>query len=100
MPCRIIFEARVRLEFEGAFSCYNQRKAGLGDRFEEEVNAALQRILQDPDRFHLVGQTIRKAKVEVFDKYSVYFRVEPDFIGVVSVFHGARDPAELRRRLK
>jgi hypothetical protein len=28
--------------------------------------------------------------VEVFEKYSVFFHVEKDFIGVVSVFHSSR----------
>ncbi|MEO7298530.1 MAG: type II toxin-antitoxin system RelE/ParE family toxin [Verrucomicrobiota bacterium] len=100
MPRQIIFDAEARMEFEDAVEWYDEQQLGLGDRFEAEVHAIFQRILKDPERFKLVSRTIRQARVEVFDKYSVYFRVEPEFIGVVSVFHGARNPDELKPRLK
>lgn len=100
MPRQIIFDTEARSEFEDAVEWYDAQQPGLGDRFEGEVHATFQRILKDPNRFKLVSRTIRQARVEVFDKYSVYFRVEPHFIGVVSVFHASRNPAELKRRLR
>jgi len=100
MRRQIIFDAEARLEFEDAVIWYNEQKPGLGDRFEAEIHATLQRILKTPERFRAVSGRIHQARVEVFKKYSVYFRIEPDFIGIVSVFHGARNPTELRRRLK
>lgn len=100
MSRKVIFDAEARLEFEEAVAWYEEQKPGLGDRFEAEVHATLQRILQNPERFKPAGRTIREARVEVFKKYRVYFRIEPDFIGIVSVFHSSRNPAELRRRLK
>ncbi|MBI2929229.1 MAG: type II toxin-antitoxin system RelE/ParE family toxin [Verrucomicrobia bacterium] len=100
MSRQIIFEHEARLEFEEAVFWYEEQPPGLGDRLEAEVHAALSRILEDPERFPFAGKTVRKTRLEVFDSYSVYFTIEPTFIGIVSVFHGARDPAELRRRLK
>ena len=100
MSREIIFDGEARLEFEDAVAWYDDQQAGLGDGFETEVHATFQRILQHPEQFRLVGKAVRIARVEVFDNYSVYFNVEPDFIGVVAVFHGSRVPAELRRRLK
>ena len=100
MRRQIIFDAEARLEFEDAVVWYDAQQPGLGDRFEAEVHATFQRILANPERFKLVGKTTRQARVGVFKRYSVYFRVEPDFIGIVSVFHASRNPAELRRRLK
>src|ERR1043165_5868302 len=96
----IIFGTEARLEIENAVQWCDEQQPGLGDRFEAEIHATLQRVLRYPERFRFVGDTIRKARVQVFKKYSVYFHVEPGFIGVVSVFHGSRNPAELRRRLK
>jgi plasmid stabilization system protein ParE len=100
MHRQVIFDAEARLEFEEAVVWYDTQQPGLGDRFEAEVHATFQRILANPERFRAVSRQIRQARVEVFQKYSIYFRLEPDFIGVVSVFHGARNPAELRRRLR
>jgi plasmid stabilization system protein ParE len=96
----IIFGTEARLEFQKTVHWCDEQQPGLGDRFEVEVNATLQRILQNPERFRFVGGTVRKARVRVFHKYSVYFHVEPEFIGIVSIFHGARNPDALRRRLK
>jgi len=100
MRRQIIFDTEARLEFEDAVIWYNTQQPGWGDRFESEVYAAFQRILAHPERFRAVSRKTRQARVEVFTKYSIYFRVEPDFIGIVSVFHASRNPAELRRRLK
>ena len=100
MTRQIIFYPEARLEFEDAVLWHEEQQSGLGDRFAAQVEKTLQDILRDPNRFSLVGKTVRKARVDVFHKYSVYFRVTPDFIGIVSIFHGSRNPAELRRRLK
>ena len=100
MPRQIIFNAEARLEFEDAIIWSDEQQPGLGDRFESHVHTTLQSILKDPERFKLISRTTRQARVEVFDKYIVYFRVEPNFIGIVSVFHGVRNPDELKRRLR
>jgi plasmid stabilization system protein ParE len=100
MSRQVIFDLQARLEFEEAVVWYDGQQPGLGDRFEDAVHATVQLILQNPERFKPVSQTIRVARVGIFKNYSVFFRVRPDFIGIVSVFHGARNPAELRRRLK
>ena len=100
MRRQIIFDAEARLELEAAVVWYDTQQPGLGDRFEAEVHSTFQRILTNPERFRAVSKKTRHARVEVFKKYSVYFRIEPDFIGIVSIFHASRNPAELRRRLK
>ena len=99
MPRQIILDPEARIEFEEAAVWYEDREPGLGDRFEAEVDATFLRILATPERFRLLGRTVRKAKVRIFP-YNIYYHVEPGFIGVVSVFHGKRDPAELLRRLR
>ena len=99
MPRQIIFDPEARAEFEEAVAYYEDREPGLGDRFEAEVDATFRRILADPELFRLVGPTVRKAKVPIFP-YNIYFHLETGFIGVVSVFHGKRSPAELLRRMK
>ena len=100
MSRRVIFEPEARVEFENAVAWYNEREPGLGDRFSGEVNAAIGRILDDPERYPLRGKTVRRASVETFVKYSILFSIMPTYIGVVAIFHGARNPARLRRRLK
>jgi plasmid stabilization system protein ParE len=100
MRREVVFDREARVEFEDAVEWYNEREPGLGDRFKAEVNAAIQRILKDPERFPLRGLNVRRASVETFKKYNILFRIERDYISVAAVFHGSRNPAVLRRRLK
>jgi plasmid stabilization system protein ParE len=96
-----IFASLARLEFDEAILRYEKQQPGLGSQFEAEVDRVIQQIQEAPERLRLVGPTVRKARVlKRFRGYSICFYVQPDHIGVVSVFHGARDPEELQRRLK
>ncbi len=100
MKRAIIYAPLARLEFEDAVAWYEAQRPGLGEEFRIEVNATLQQILKFPERFRLASSYTHKAALKRFHKYSIYYSIELDAINVASVFHGARNPAELRRRLK
>jgi plasmid stabilization system protein ParE len=100
MRRKVVFDAEARLEFEEAVIWYSGQQPGLGDRFDTEIHATIQRILANPERFREVSKKTRLARVEIFKKYGVYFRIGSDFIGIVSIFHASRNPAELWRRLR
>lgn len=101
MKREVIFLSAARLEYDEAILWYEEQQPGLGDKFEAEVNHVIEEILKTPERFRFASREARKARlIERFHRYSIYFYVHPDHIGIVSVFDGARNPAELRRRLK
>lgn len=95
----VIFAPLARLEFENAAAWHEEQRPGLGDEFRIEVNATLDQILKCPERFRLASPSTHKTSLKRFHKYSIYYSIESNAINVVSVFHGARNPAELRRRL-
>ena len=96
----IIFAPLARLEFEDAAAWYEAQRPGLGEEFRIEANATLQQVLKTPERFRLASPSTHKAVLKRFRKYSIYYSIELDAINVASVFHGSRNPAELRWRLK
>lgn len=96
----IVFAPFARLEFENAAAWYEAQRPGLGEEFRTEVNATLQQVLKSPERFRLASSYTHKAALKRFHKYSIYYSIEMDAINVASIFHGSRNPAELRRRLK
>ncbi len=100
MKRAIIFAPLARLEFEDAAAWYEEQRPGLGEEFRIEVNATLQQILNSPERFRLASPSTHRVTLKRFRNYSIYYSIELDAINVTSVFHGARNPAELRRRLK
>jgi plasmid stabilization system protein ParE len=78
---------------------YEERQAGLGRRFEAELEALFERILRNPERFAKATATVRKARMPRF-KFGIFFAVEGDEIGVLAIYHPSRNPDALRRRLK
>ncbi len=99
MKRQIIFAPLARLEFEDAVAWYDEQRPRLGEGFRAEVNHTLQQILKSPERFRLTTRLTHKVILHRFP-YSLYYSIELDAINVASVFHGSRNPAELRRRLK
>ena len=73
---------------------------GLGKEFAGEVLGAVDRALLQLELFRKVRGRARKVRLKRFRAYSIYFAIKDDVFSVISVFHGARNPAELRRRLK
>jgi plasmid stabilization system protein ParE len=100
MKREIIFSPLARLEFEDAAAWYESQKPGLSEEFRIGVREMLQQVLKSPERFRLASPSTHKTTLKRFRKYSIYYSIELDAIYIVSVFHGARNPAELRRRLK
>jgi plasmid stabilization system protein ParE len=101
MTFRVIFESEAEAELNDAIAWYDAERDGLGQRFSNEVRTALSEAATNPQRFRFAGPTTQKMKLLNWP-YSIYFTLlEPSAaLIVVSVFHGARNPSELRRRLK
>ena len=100
MSSGFVFEPDARLEFFEAIAWYENEHGGLGREFAQEVVQALQRARVQPEIFRKVRGRARKIRLKRFKLYSIYFAVKDNGFSVLAVFHGARDPAELRRRLK
>ncbi|HEY5344846.1 MAG TPA: type II toxin-antitoxin system RelE/ParE family toxin [Verrucomicrobiae bacterium] len=101
MIFRVIFEAEAEAELNEAIAWYDSQTDGVGQKFSSEVHSSLHEAAKAPQRFPFAGPTTQKIKV--FDwPYSIYFTLLEDSarLIVVSVFHGSRNPAKLRRRLK
>lgn len=86
----VILSPAADREFEEATIWYEQ-KAGLGTVFVERVQEALDRIGQLPELHAMVYQDIRRARVQRFP-YSVLYRVLPDQVEVIALFHNKRNP--------
>jgi plasmid stabilization system protein ParE len=97
MKLPIRFGNRARAEYYEAITWYESERPGLGTEFEAEVGAVLTVVSNHPDRFPLTIRDIREAPVDRFP-YCIYYRVRPDRVFVVAVFHQSRDPQEWQSR--
>ena len=100
MNLESIFKPSAKEEFFEAIAWYEDECPGLGKEFAQEVFQALERALIQPEIFRKFRGRARKIHLKQFKAYSIYFAIKDDAFSVVAVFHGARNPAELRQRLK
>ena len=81
-----------------AYSWYEGRGVGLGDRFLDRVDECIDRIRKNPELFERAYQDYRRAILHRFP-YVVFYEYRFDTITVYSVFHSAQDPRKWRKRL-
>ena len=94
------FEPEAKAEFFEAIAWYSAKSPDLAKQFAEEVLATVDRAKAQPEIFKRVRGRARKVRLKRFRAYSIYFAIKDDAFSVISIFHGARNPDELRRRLK
>jgi plasmid stabilization system protein ParE len=93
----IAFRAAARADVEAAVLGYEDRQAGLAQRFLAEVDRCLALAAEHPLRFAIKHHEIRCAPVRRFP-YLIYFVAEQKRIVVLAVFHVRRDPIVWQER--
>lgn len=101
MTFRAVIEEGAEREFAEAVDFYDEREPGLGQRFARDVRDVFREACKNPERFPLVTRLTRKAKILDWP-YSFFYTIKKESAELVisPVWHGARDSAELRQRLK
>jgi plasmid stabilization system protein ParE len=102
MTFRVVIEKEAEREFGEAVDFYDKREPGVGQRFAHELRAFFKTVCEDPARFPLATRLTRKAKMPKPWPYSVFFAIKRNTSEVVisTIWHGSRNPDELKRRLK
>ncbi len=85
-------------EIAEARSWYDDRAAGLGEKFLLQVEDCMKRILAHPDLYETVYKQYRRALVRRFP-YVIFYEYSRERTIVYSVFHTAQDPHKWRKRL-
>jgi plasmid stabilization system protein ParE len=94
----VIYDPEARAEYIAAANYYEEKRVGLGDDFDEEVQSAENRIRRMPKAFtpHKPTRT-RKCILRRFP-YTIYFRELDDRIWIAAVAHQKRRPGYWHRR--
>ncbi|MBI3773003.1 MAG: type II toxin-antitoxin system RelE/ParE family toxin [Gammaproteobacteria bacterium] len=85
------FHPQALAEFEEAAHYYERCQHGLGLRFYSNVEATLQNIIENPGRWPVLHQDVRRCLTRVFP-YAVLYTVEPEYVLVVAVMHCHQKP--------
>ena len=92
------FHPEARVEYREAALFFDTRRSGLGAAFTLEVEAAIDRILQAPERWRVIEQDVRRCLTHTFP-YGILYTVEQETILIVAVMHLRRRPGYWRSRL-
>jgi plasmid stabilization system protein ParE len=92
------FHPEARLEYREAAAFYESRRSGLGVAFTLEVEAAIDRMRQNPTAWRVIEQDVRRCLTHTFP-YGVLYTVEQESILIVAVMHLHRQPVYWRNRL-
>lgn len=92
MNLPVSFHRAAQAEFDEAVAWYETQRTGLGRDFIGEIERSIALIAQNPERYPVVYRNIRRNIIRRFP-YSLLYRVEPQRIILLAVFHASRDPA-------
>lgn len=86
-------------EFHQEVEFYESRQAGLGVRFRSSIEAAVQRIREQPNFYPRYEDTeCRECPVDTFP-HVIYYLEREDYIWVLAFAHQRRKPGYWLRRL-
>jgi toxin ParE1/3/4 len=91
MNLPLIITPEAEEDLADAKTWYDRQRQGLADDFLLCVEEALDRIRRAPEGASEVYPGVRRVVVRRFP-YGVFYRVDPDQIAVIAVYHSRRDP--------
>ncbi|HYX31447.1 MAG TPA: type II toxin-antitoxin system RelE/ParE family toxin [Pyrinomonadaceae bacterium] len=96
---KVIFLDEASREFLAASDYYESRQPGLGERFEEEVDRAIEWLVENPEALPFRRGIYRRLNLHIFPYYIPYI-VRSSTLWVVAVAHARRRPEYWIRRAK
>ncbi|HYO21810.1 MAG TPA: type II toxin-antitoxin system RelE/ParE family toxin [Flavisolibacter sp.] len=99
MSYRTEFLKKARLELLEAWSWYEDKQPGLGDRFIKHIEAAIGSIELNPEYYKEKAKGYRQASVKIFP-YLIIYKVHKrkKTVAIVSVFHTRRNPKKREKQ--
>jgi plasmid stabilization system protein ParE len=95
---RLVLRRQAKADIRSAARQYELQRPGLGREFVAEVDAASNRVAENPLQYQVLHRGARRAIVHRFP-YGVFYRVEASNIVVFCVSHLHRDPASWQGRV-
>jgi len=87
------------LEAVEAREWYASRRDLLGIAFFREMERQIQNIADNPMRFPVIYNDVRRAILMKFP-YILYFKIENESAIVIACFHSSRNPSKLSGHIK
>jgi plasmid stabilization system protein ParE len=93
MKHKLIVRRRAEVQAFHARDWYESQLDGLGHRFVDELDRAIQNAHQNPQHYQVVHREIRRVLLRRFP-YAVFFIAEQERVVVLAILHQYEDPAK------
>jgi plasmid stabilization system protein ParE len=85
------FHPHVEKELEQIENYYDSISKELGDRFRDDIQITISRILKFPNGWPATSPNVRRCMLSSFP-YGIIYRVRPLEVRVLAVMHERREP--------
>jgi len=94
------FLSAALYEFEEAVSYYDAIGFSLGDNLTDEIEKAIRRIIEDPERYPKIVGNVRRCLLKRFPYGICYKTVRGNMGLIIAVAHLKREPNYWKERIK
>ena len=85
------FHPHAEKELEEIENHYDSIREELGDRFRDDIQMTISRILKYPNGWQPLSSVVRRCRLKNFP-YGIIYRVKPREIRLLAVMHHHREP--------
>ncbi|WP_390936284.1 type II toxin-antitoxin system RelE/ParE family toxin [Parapedobacter soli] len=98
MPNTVIISSAAEKELQDSFEWYEEQRLGLGERFLNQIDAAVMTVGNNPQLFPVKVGTYRQYVVSTFPFVIVYEYIpENQLVYILHIFHTSRHPKKKLR---
>jgi plasmid stabilization system protein ParE len=98
MSAPVIYLPEAQTDVDEIYAAYEQRAAGLGERFLEQLQKCTATVSSNPLLYAVLRDNVRAALLRKFP-YVVYYRFEAGVVYILAVLRGGRDPQVWMKRV-
>lgn len=98
MTYQVRIRPEAQIEFNQSVDWYEERQKGLGQRFIDSIDFAINSLAENPEQAARVYREIRCKSVKGFP-YQIYYRIQDrESVEILSIFHVRQHPGVWRSR--
>jgi toxin ParE1/3/4 len=96
---RFLWNVEALAEFANAAEFYGLQESGLGERFADCIESAIESVCAAPKMWPTIDDEVRRRFTHTFP-YSIVYIEDDGMIVIVAVMHNSREPDYWRKRLE